>query len=217
MARNTGKIREQHKSILIALEDEKSSRYYIRDLIKDKGVSGNVVFAEHIGTDPNSVLKAISKFEVDNPYTKYEKAWLVIDRDSFSKSNFNGTLATAIQKEICVAYSNECYELWLLLHFKDVTGPRTRKDIKEELNKEFLKNFNFKYEKSEKHVYGMIIDRQNDAIKRATDLIKNIIKHNGKLDPSTDNPSTKMHILVNCLNNLKQCKKNNFNKCNDYT
>ncbi len=215
MSRKLRKTRTQKKHILIALEDTKSSRFYIKDLLKDKNIIPHIVFAKHIGTDPKSVLKAIKKFEEENPDIKYDKAWLVIDRDSFSKENFKGTLETARQKGICVAYSNECYELWLLLHFKNVASHKTREEIKKELNEEFKKHFNLKYEKSEKHVYGMLIDKQEKAIQRAKKLIENIIKVDGKLDPYNNNPSTKIYLLVECLNNLEKCKEENYLNCNE--
>ncbi len=215
MSRKLRKTRTEKKHILIALEDTKSSRFYIKDLLKDKNIIPHIVFAKHIGTDPKSVLKAIKKFEEENPDIKYDKAWLIIDRDSFSKENFKGTLETARQKEICVAYSNECYELWLLLHFKNVASHKTREEIKKELNEEFKKHFNLKYEKSEKHVYGMLIDRQEKAIQRAKKLIENIIKVDGKLDPYNNNPSTKIYLLIECLNNLEKCKKENYLNCNE--
>lgn len=215
MSRKLRKIRQQKKHILIALEDTKSSRFYIKDLLKDKGIIPHIVFAKHIGTDPKSVLRAIERFEKENPDIKYDKGWLVIDKDSFSKDNFKGTLETAREKEICVAYSNECYELWLLLHFKDVTSYKARKNIKKELNEEFQKNFKLKYEKSEKHVYGMLIDRQEKAILRARKLIDNIIKTDGKLDPYNNNPSTKIYLLIECLNDLERCKENNYLDCNN--
>jgi len=215
MSRKVKKIKQKKKHILIALEDTKSSRFYIRDLLKDKGIIPHIVFAKHIGTDPKSVLKAISQFEKENPDIKYDKGWLVIDKDSFSKDNFKGTLETARQKEICVAYSNECYELWLLLHFKDVQSHKTRENIKKELNEEFQKNFKLKYEKSEKHVYGMLIDKQEIAIQRAKKLIENIIKIEGSLDPYNNNPSTKIYLLIECLNDLERCKENNYLDCNN--
>lgn len=215
MSRKIKKTKHQKKHILIALEDTKSSRFYIKDLLKDKNIISHIVFAKHIGTDPKSVLKAIKQFEEENPDIKYDKAWLVIDRDNFSKKNFKGTLETARQKEICVAYSNECYELWLLLHFKNVASHKTREEIKKELNEEFKKYFNLKYEKSEKHVYGMLIDRQEKAIQRAKKLIENIIKVDDKLDPYNNNPSTKIHLLVECLNNLEKCKEENYLNCNE--
>ncbi len=215
MSRKIKKVKQQKKHILIALEDTKSSRFYIKDLLKDKNIIPHIIFAKHIGTDPRSVLKAIEQFEKENPDIKYDKAWLVIDRDSFSKNNFKGTLETARKKEICVAYSNECYELWLLLHFKDVTSYKTREAIRRELNEEFQKNFGLKYEKSEKHVYGMLIDKQDKAIQRAKKLIENIISIDGQLDPYNNNPSTKIYLLIECLNNLEKCKENNYLNCNE--
>lgn len=210
MSRIIKKTKTKNVSVLIALEDEKSSRFYIKWLIKDKNLAANVAFAEHIGTDPKSVLKAIKRFKDDNPTIKYEKAWLVIDRDSFDIENFKGTLETARHNNICVAYSNECYELWLLLHFKDVTGFKTRKELRSELNTEFKKNFKIEYEKSERNVYVMLIDRQEDAIRRAEKLIERTIRDNGCLDPFMNNPSTQIHVLIKCLNELNKCKKNAY-------
>jgi hypothetical protein len=215
MSRIIKKTKTKNVSILIALEDEKSSRFYIRELIKDKNLAANVTFAEHIGSDPKSVLKAITRFKNDNPTIKYEKAWLVIDRDSFDIANFKGTLETARHNNICVAYSNECYELWLLLHFKDVSKFKTRQELRSELNTEFEKNFkNIGYEKSERNVYGMLIDRQEDAIKRAEKLIERTIRDNGCLDPFINNPSTQIHVLIKCLNELNSCQKNSY-MCQD--
>lgn len=209
------KRRKELKHILIALEDEKSSRFYMQKLVKDKNISAKIVFARHIGTDPKSVLRAIQNFGDKNPDIKYEKAWIVIDKDSFSKDNFNGTINTARQKNICVAYSNECYELWLLLHFRDANKYMDRKEIRKELNQEFRENFNVDYEKSEANVYEMLIDKQDDAIKRAKRMITRLRDINENLNPYEDNPSTKLHILVECLNNLESCKENNFLNCND--
>jgi hypothetical protein len=59
----------------------------------------------------------------------------------------------------------------------------------------------------------MLIDRQEEAIKRANKLIENLLKLNGKLNPYNDNPSTKIHLLVECLNNLDKCRENDYSSC----
>ena len=66
-ARNTSRKRVEQKSVLIALEDTKSSKYYFDALIKDKKLKGQVIFAEHIGTDPENVVEAIVKHQRENP------------------------------------------------------------------------------------------------------------------------------------------------------
>ena len=55
--------------------------------------------------------------------------WIVFDRDRSDKDdedigkaiNFNGALTKAKKHNFEVAYSNDAFELWLLLHLEDVT------------------------------------------------------------------------------------------------
>ena len=115
--RSTRKKRIENRAVLIALEDTKSSKYYFEALIKDKKLTGAIVFAKHIGTDPKNVLEAIIKHEREHDKEKYEKKWIVIDTDDWSKEQINGTIERARALGICVAISNEAYELWILLHF----------------------------------------------------------------------------------------------------
>jgi ribosomal protein S19 len=48
MARKIKKTKEQKKHILIALEDTKSSKFYIQTLLKDKSIVPHIVFAKLI-------------------------------------------------------------------------------------------------------------------------------------------------------------------------
>ena len=47
----------------------------------------------------------------------YDQVWCVFDRDSFPAQTFNAALELAAQRGFYVAYSNEAFELWYLLHF----------------------------------------------------------------------------------------------------
>ena len=191
--------RVERKAVLIALEDTKSSKYYFQDLLKDKKFSGKVVFAKNIGTNPKKVLESLTKYKKENIKTKFEKEWIVIDRDDWSKDDFNGTLKTAKESGVCVAFSNEAYELWLLLHFQKVTAYTSRQDLIKKLNRYF------DYKKSSHDVYKIIIGFQKDAIKNAEKLTAKQIKDNGRLNPYEQNPLTMIHKLVECLNTFKKC------------
>lgn len=67
------KKRKEQRSVLIALEDTKSSKFYFEELIRDKKLSGKVVFARHRGTNPKNVLEAIMQHIRENPKVTYEK------------------------------------------------------------------------------------------------------------------------------------------------
>lgn len=200
--RNTVKRKIEQKAILIALEDTKSSRFYFESLLKHKGFTGEVVFANHIGTNPKKVLEALEKHKNDHKKTNYKKEWVVIDKDDWSKDEFNGVIETARQKGICVAFSNESYELWILLHFERVTSYVSRVDLNSKLNKYFQERFGVEYSKASQDIYAFIVGLQNEAIKNAEHLIERCIRDEGKIQPYEKNPLTMVHELVKCLNNF---------------
>lgn len=195
----------ESKSVLIALEDTKSSRHYFEKLIKHKGLNGKVIFAEHIGTNPKKVLEAILSHKSS---TIYDKKWIVIDRDSFPRNDFKGTIEEARQKGICVAFSNESYELWILLHFEQVSAYTNRDDLISRLNQIFKEKFRKEYSKASADIYNLIIGQQQTAIKNAKRLVTKHISDYGKINVE-QNPITMIYQLVECLNSInleeKQC------------
>jgi len=210
-ARNIKKTRQELKSVLIALEDTKSSKYYFEELLKDKNLIGQVVFAKHCGTNPSNIINAIIKHKKNNPRTKYEKEWAVFDRDDWGKNQINGAIQRAKTLNICISISNEAYELWILLHFEKVTKHTSRKELKYKLNIHFNKLYGQDYSKSSQDIYKFIIGFQPKAIKNAEYLVKNYINDMGQIDPENNNPLTLIYQLVQCLNSLYD--KNNNCSC----
>lgn len=206
--RSTRKTRIENKAVLIALEDTKSSKYYFEALIKDKKLTGSIVFAKHIGTDPNKVLEAIVKHEREHPKEKYEKRWIVIDKDDWSKDQIKGTIERARSLGICVAMSNEAYELWILLHFKSVTRYMSRTDLNRELHKIFQERFSIDYAKSSQDIYSFTVGLQPAAIHNAKKLLKKHTEVNDDISPYDCNPMTMIFELVECLNSLYAGTKN---------
>lgn len=205
--RTITKKRIEQKSVLIALEDTKSSKFYFEELIKDKKLSGEVLFAKHIGTNPSNVIEAIVLHLAKNKETTYEKKWAIFDRDSWSKQDVNSAIYRAKQLDICVGISNESYELWLLLHFEEIRKYTSRQNLNSKLNKYFKDYFGVDYSKSSQDVYRYIIGFQKTAILNAENLIKMHISANGAIDPEQNNPITFIHQLVKCLNSLYNNEK----------
>jgi len=197
--------RKKKKRVLIALEDKKSAKFYFQKLVKDKGLSGEVVFAKHCGTAPKNVLHAINR-EV-KLQANFEKKWAVIDVDDNTEQKIDEAFKEAKKSGVCVAVSNVCYELWILLHFTPVTAYHSRSDLKKQLNHHFEKNFDVKYEKSSQDVYGYILGKQGDALINAKKLMVRHIQDNGKISPFEANPITTIYQLVEYLNMLREENK----------
>jgi hypothetical protein len=67
---------------------------------------------------------------------KYDQVWCVFDKDDFSENNFNNAIMIAHANNFRVAYSNQSFEYWLILHFDDHQGGGMhRNDYNEKINK----------------------------------------------------------------------------------
>ena len=138
--------KELVKSIIIACEDSVSSPTYFQMIIdklidKKKITLNSVVIVPHDGkTHPTGVLNNLKKYNKDAiSYKDYEYKWIVIDRDKEYKGgghrveDFKEALSNAknIRRDlhIDVAYSNDSFELWYLLHFDYRDTPIMRDEI----------------------------------------------------------------------------------------
>ncbi len=127
----------------------------------------------------------------------FDQVWCVFDKDSFTDSDYNNAFLLCGNENIQVAYSNECFELWYLLHFHYYNTGMDRQLIYTKLNELFKERYGFKYEKNMQNIFEMLRPLQAGAIKRARSLEKNCTNiasiHN-------QNPSTRVFKLVEELN-----------------
>jgi RloB-like protein len=170
---------------LIVCEGAKTEPNYFRsfrvpkDVIDVRGIGANTV---------DVVEKAIELKSKDD----YDQIWCVFDRDSFPATRFNEAFVLASRNNIKIAYSNEAFELWYLLHFNYYDTGMSRKQYGAKLTD----CLGYKYEKNSTTIYEEILEMQPQAIKNAEKLIAT---YNPK-NPERDNPSTKVHCLVEELN-----------------
>ncbi len=77
---------------------------------------------------------------------EYDQVWCVFDKDDFAIIDFNNAIALADANNFGVAYSNQAFEYWILLHFDDHQGAGMhRRDYNDKLN-ELLKPYNVTYD-----------------------------------------------------------------------
>jgi hypothetical protein len=128
----------------------------------------------------------------------------VFDKDDFDK-NFDKAINKAVKNNLKVAYSNEAFELWFLLHFSFINSAITRKDYNKKITENFRRltgNKKYKYDKVKdvQLLIKEIKDKESGAIKNAKKLLK---QHENKGSFLKKNPSTTVHLLVEKLNKLK--------------
>lgn len=150
------------------------------------------------------MLKFIKEknIKIDNSKNS-DVCWVVFDKDDFNK-NFDKAINEAEAKNLKVAYSNECFELWFLLHFDLITSAidRTNYDTKLSVNlRKLTKNSKTKYSKISKDMYSLLKHKEKDAIRNAKKLLD---IHKNEKSFLKKNPSTTVHLLVENLNRLKK-------------
>lgn len=192
--RKVGTKGKPKEAFLIVCEGEKTEPSYFDGFRIISRISS--IHLKIIGTGYNTtalVEEAIRlKKEARKNGELYEQVWCVLDRDSFIAGNFNGALALANRNGIDVAYSNEAFELWYLLHFCYLQSALTRQDYIERLSG----YLGFNYKKNNEKMYEILLNRQADAIRNAERLLSNY----SPINPEQDSPSTNVHQLVSILN-----------------
>lgn len=67
----------------------------------------------------------------NDPKTSLDEVWCVFDRDEHDRSRLSQAIDNARAANISVAFSNPCFELWLLLHYREQPGDQHRHDIQD--------------------------------------------------------------------------------------
>jgi len=144
-----------------------------------------------LGKDPNQLVKEAQKFSGEYDQ-KIDQIWCVFDRDDSTPEQFNKAIKDATDAGFRVAYSNEAFELWYLLHFCYLDTALDRQQYAKKLS-DYL---GYVYEKNSDNMYEKLEDKQQQAIKRAEKLLKQYSQTN----PASENPSTTVYLLVKELN-----------------
>lgn len=180
------------QTFLIVCEGEKTEPNYFKAF----RVKSAEIVAEGTGCHTVSLVdetkRIIGRYKRDE--ITFDQIWCVFDRDDFCNT-FNDAIFKARSIGFKVAYSNEAFELWYLLHFIYFDSRITRRGYIRKLNK-YLSH---KYRKDSTGMFNLLISRQEEAIKRATRLLE---KYSGR-DPNKENPSTTIHLLVKELNRFR--------------
>jgi len=181
--------RELRDRILIVCEGRKTEPNYFRSFPVNREVVEVDITGE--GANTLSLIREAIKLR-DAATHPYNQVWCVFDRDEFPLDNFNRAFQLAKTNKIQIAYSNQCFELWYLLHFQYNDTAIHRNAYLGKLSTALEKD----YEKNDSAMYKLLKDRQPDAIRNA----KRLLASYQKIDPGRNDPSTTVFRLVEILN-----------------
>ena len=179
--------REVNQRFLIVCEGAKTEPNYFMSFRVPKNVVK--IDVQGLGENPSKLVKSAKELKKQG---EYDQVWCVFDRDSWTIEDFNNAIQNAKDQGFKVAYSNESFELWYVLHFEFINTGIPRSDYLRKLTTLFGR----RYQKNSETIYDDLFDKQAIAIKNAENLLKQYNPH----IPAKDNPSTTVHLLVQELN-----------------
>lgn len=189
---------------LVVCEGEKTEPNYFKRLFEyansksDKKVKFKI---DGEGRNTESLIDSIDDYFnyfddlIKNVDIPYGKIFAVFDKDSFKSDKFNNAIYKAIKKGYTPIWSNECIELWFLLHFEYMDTNIIRDKYFEILSEKFC----VKYKKSDNH-FDMLNTEKN--LKTAVKNAKNLYcQFEDMLSFAQRAPCTTVFILVEDLEN----------------
>ena len=181
------------RTVLLLCEDSKTSPLYFSDFPFDENLVSVKTFGKGMNT-VSLVNKAINySGEAVQKGVPFNEIWCIFDRDNFPRNNYLRAFDLARDNRIQVAWANECFELWYLLHFHYRVTGLSRKGFQKLLTK----LLGFKYKKNLGGMYETLLGKQDIAIQYADKLLAS---YSGIHQPHLENPSTNIQELVKFLN-----------------
>jgi len=195
-ARETAR-RQPRRRLLVVCEGKVTEPEYIR------GLAGrlrcNMVKIEIVprsGRDLRLIERALKEREradraaerEGDAFLRYDDVWCVYDVDDTPRGRLTEARDRARKTGLRLAVSNPCFELWLLLHFRDSPGARQRADV-QRMQEGYTPGYG-------KHVdFSLFCDGLADAERRSCELDS---QARGDGEPHR-NPTTGMYLLVSSI------------------
>ena len=140
-----GGFKEAEKLFVLSYEGTVTEKKYFEDfrkseLFNDSGLIEIISLKRpsNTGSDPINIKKLLQKAKREFRFKSTDEFWLIIDRDdweSIHHHNFDGLVQDCKnENNFFLAMSNPCFEIWLILHLKDIN------DFSKEEQEKILKN-----------------------------------------------------------------------------
>ena len=205
--------RELKVRFLIVCEGEKTEPYYFEALVDANSSAVREVSIEGQGMATMALVDQAQQIrkelELKNK-TRFDRVWIVFDKDSFQ--DFNQAIAKAKRLGMKTAWTNEAFELWYYLHFEYLDAAIGRHEYLSRLRNfigKCIGDKNFWYQKGSKENYRLITTYGNEEI--AKRHAKRLRRMYNDTNYAAHNPCTQVDLLVEELEHPETLNKKRNN------
>lgn len=191
-------FKEPKKKFIIFMEGKNTEPDYFNAIKRSfAGSLVDIKLYPAVGV-PLTIADAAIRYKIDNLrqknnlsiLKKSDEVWVVFDRDTHPGiSEVNEKCKSA---DIKIGFSDPCFELWLILHFKDFDRPDNHHDVQRELEKCCQK---YSAKKGKTMDFISIMEMVPDAEKRAEKQFKRREAEGNPMRP----PYTTVYQLTNSI------------------
>lgn len=199
---------EQRNNVYIFCEGEKTEPLYFQEL--KKAIEKNAMYQNmiHIDIQPcatNTVQVVEKAFTyIERNQVTHGEVWCVYDLDDFPKENFDRANQMMVQRDgrssnlrFKAAWSNQCFELWYVLHFDYYNVNNNRDQYSERLTRKLRSLNKGIYTKTRPDMFEILNEVGNP--KNAIKFSKKLLENKEGRRPSQIAPATKVYELVENL------------------
>ncbi len=191
------------KLYLIFTEGTKTEPYYFEGFKKAIENNTKQVLIEIVGVGKATTKllefadEFIEEFAIENA-----EVWLVTDKDDFQDTHFNKLVSECEKRDKRkylnnwwhAAWSNECFELWFILHFSFYQAAATRNEYYRMLKTQFQKLGLKTYVKNDPNIFNLLSTKGNPQL--AIHYAKKLYNEKKGQLPSIAKPCTTVFQLV---------------------
>ena len=192
--------------IIVLCEGEKTEPSYLTGIFKNTSHHKDYAFNAYQPTDhsPFGIVKAACEEKRqalrDKISVKDIHVWAVFDRDGHGQIPEAFNMAKDKANKIKVAFSNVCFEEWVLLHYEATQKSFAHCD---ELVS-YLKKYDSNYKKDD-YCYKRLADKIQVALDNSSWLMQQVANDISRGTPLHEiNPYTDVHKLVTFLLNPRE-------------
>lgn len=185
---------------LVVCEGTRTEPNYFKGLKDALGeTNGRKIEIKVVGSGLHTMdLLEFAQEQCRNSLNPFDHVWIVYDKDYFSADEFD-----LVEKRCEVAcgqptfhalWSNPCFEIWLLLHFRYTTAEMNPAECVRAVGDAFKRDFGVEYSKNLEGLFGLLVSKRADAIANAEHLEAYHVSNVNDL-PSKRNPGTSFNEI----------------------
>ncbi|MDX2249315.1 MAG: RloB family protein [Bacteroidia bacterium] len=151
-------------------------------------------------------IRVVERAKKEAGKSPFDQIWVVFDKDDFPSDHFDNAIRMAEAAKFGVAYSNQAFEYWLILHFEDHQGGAMHRNQYSEKLKTYLSQHNVFYDTRDQksintEMFRVLVGKDPKIDKNRLDLAiiraeKVLGFHSPLFSPASAESSTTVFRLV---------------------